>query len=210
MQKLILYACVILIINSIFHILTPNGSIKGIMGFVLNLFLIGLILAPIVKSTSFSTINNYFNSNLKNLTNDEQIKQKIFNNNKKSLEYAIKILLKNEGFKNCNVEIETNGEKKETKIYIKIDSTEKQNETKIKNLIKKETGINPIIIFKWNNLKITKNLAKNSYNDLTISIEIKYKQKKFKLKKLKGDHISWNSKKKLKFGYHPNQTKQNS
>lgn len=148
MQKLILYACVILIINSIFHILTPNGSIKGIMGFVLNLFLIGLILAPIVKSTSFSTINNYFNSNLKNLTNDEQIKQKIFNNNKKSLEYAIKILLKNEGFKNCNVEIETNGEKKETKIYIKIDSTEKQNETKIKNLIKKETGINPIIIFK--------------------------------------------------------------
>lgn len=146
MQNWIIYACIILILNSIFHILTPNNSLKGVTGFVLNLFFIGLILTPIFKNMSAPKLEQYFNSKLENYDEQQNLKN-ISNTNKKNLEHALNLLLKNKGFENCNLTLETNENNKQTKILIKIPSNQKLNETEIKNLIKKETGLIPEIIF---------------------------------------------------------------
>lgn len=148
MQEWVLYACAILILTSIFHMLTPDGAIKGTMRFVLNLFLIGLIITPIFKSLSSSKIQPYLNSKQIESNNNQQINQKQNEIKIKNLENAITILLKNNNFKNFKINLNFEEQTQKTKIKIIFKENEQPDKTKLNELIKKETGLTPEIITK--------------------------------------------------------------
>ena len=145
MQKWILYACAVLIITSIFHMLTPEGSVKQIMRFVLNLFLISLILMPIFKNISSAQIQTYLNSPLTNPSNKEQLKLQQNKNNVKNLENALTILLKSKGFKNFKINLNPSEKNNQTEINLIFPKNEKIDKNQIIKLIKNETGITPQI-----------------------------------------------------------------
>ncbi len=146
MQNWVIYACMVLIVNSIFQMLTPNGALKSPIKFILNLFLISLILNPFFKN-----MLNFNSNNLLNYDYYENFKRKNqfeteFNQNKKHLEQAILILLENKGYKNFKVEIEKLNDQQPTKIIItsptKLSDVDEAN---LKNLIELETGLIPQI-----------------------------------------------------------------
>ncbi len=147
MQKWILYACALLIITSIFQILTPNGPLKGVMKFFLNLFFIGLMMTPIFKNMSVPKIKNYFNHDVQT-PNNEQIQKNIVQLNKKNLERALKILLEQNGYKNFRVELTTPKQNASAKIIVTFSSKEKIDTKKLKTLIESQTKIEPEIVFK--------------------------------------------------------------
>ena len=101
MQKWIIYACVILILNAIFNILTPNSSLKNVSGFVLNLLFISLILTPIFKNISMPKLEQYFNSGFESINPTQQSPKNIMQTNKKNLERALTLMLANNGFEGC-------------------------------------------------------------------------------------------------------------
>ena len=151
MQKWIIYACVILILNAIFNILTPNSSLKNVSGFVMNLLFISLILTPIFKNISMPKLEQYFNSGFESINHNQQSPKNIMQTNKKNLERALTLMLANNGFEGCILTVERNENKNETKILVKIPSNQKLNEKQIKNLIEKETGLVPEIVFQATN-----------------------------------------------------------
>lgn len=146
MQRWILYACALLIITSIFQILTPNGPLKGVMKFFLNLFFIGLMITPIFKNMSAPKIKDYFNNDLQT-PNNEQIQKNIVQLNKKNLEHALTILLEQNGYKNFKVELTTPTQNTSAKITITFSSKEKIDTKKLKTLIESQTQIEPEIVF---------------------------------------------------------------
>lgn len=148
MQKWVLYACAILTITSIFHMLTPDGAIKGTMRFILNLFLIGLILMPFFKNLPSSKIQPYFNSQKPQLNNEQQIKNQQKEIEHKNLENALTILLHNNNFQNFKLDLILDKQTNKTTIQITFEKKQNIDKNKLINLIKKETGIEPKIVIK--------------------------------------------------------------
>ena len=145
MQKTILEICVSVILISILFVLIPNKSMEPTMKFVLNIFLISVLIVPILNTihkTDFSKYSKIFNNKK---ISEEYLKNKIDMSNKKNLEYALKIVFLQNGYKDLDISIDINKESKTTNILVKIPKNKNYNEEEIKKIVKKQTGIIPKI-----------------------------------------------------------------
>ena len=147
MQKTILSICITLILISIFFTLIPNKNIEPTIKFTLNLFLISVIIIPIInffKNFKFSEYSEFLK---KNELNKEDLEKKIFKTNKENLEKALKIVFLKNGYKDLDISININKEKKTTNITVKIPENKNYNTKKIEQIVKQQTGIIPKIEF---------------------------------------------------------------
>ncbi len=145
MQKTLLEICVSIIVISILFALIPNKTMEPSMKFVLNIFLLSVIIIPIlnvIKQTDFSKYSNILN---KNKLNENYLKNKIDETNKKKLEYALKIVFSQNGYKDLDISIDINKESKTTNIIVKIPKNVNYDEKEIIKIVKKQTGLIPKI-----------------------------------------------------------------
>lgn len=115
------------------------------MRFTLNIFLISVILMPIFLNFNKLNLSKYSNILENNKKLNENLEKKIFQNNEKNLKRALEIVFSQNGYNNLDISITINKENKTSNIIIKIPQDKNYDEEKIKNLVKKETGITPKI-----------------------------------------------------------------
>ena len=145
MQKTILYICISIIIISIFFTLIPNKNMEASMKFILNIFLIGIILTPIITNISKIDFSKYKEIINRNENEIEDLKNSVEIENKRNLEKALQIVFSQNGYKDLDISININKEKKTTNILIKMPYDKKSEEEKIKQITKKQTGLIPKI-----------------------------------------------------------------
>lgn len=145
MQKTILEICISMVVISILFVLIPNKSMEPTMKFILNMVLISVLIIPILNTINkidFSKYSKIFNNNK---INEEDLKNKIDISNKKNLEYALKIVFLQNGYKDLDISIDINKESKTTNILVKIPKNKSYDEEEIKKIVKNQTGIIPKI-----------------------------------------------------------------
>lgn len=147
MQKTILCICVSIIIISILFTLVPNSNMESPMRFTLNVFLISIILMPILIHIGKLNFSKYSNIIENNKFLNENIEKKIFKNNEKNLEHALKIVFSQNGYNDLDISININKDSKTPTITVKIPKEKNYDEEKIKQLVEKETGITPKLEF---------------------------------------------------------------
>ncbi len=145
MQKTILYICISIVIISIFFTLIPNKNMEASMKFILNIFLIGIILTPIITNISKIDFSKYKEIINRNENEIEDLKNSVEMENKRNLEKALQIVFSQNGYKDLDISININKEKKTTNILIKMSYDKKTEEEKIKQITKKQTGLIPKI-----------------------------------------------------------------
>ena len=145
MQQLILKICVSSIIGSIIFLLVPNSNLKNAMGWIVNLFLMSIILTPLInqfQTLNFKTYFNKFKTNENFLNNINSNQEEL---SKNRLETAIKLILERNGYIASKINIELNKNPNKTKISIQIPKEKQYSIEKIVDLIKQETGIEPSV-----------------------------------------------------------------
>lgn len=148
MQSWALSICGAMVGGGIFSLLIPNGNMKRVMAFTINLFFVCALVSPIITKAPKIDIPSYIssvteNKDLKNLVKYQSVDLATYN-----LKVGIQNVIKQNGYKIENLDIEINTESQETKITVALNEESRQNERAISSLIQSETGITPKVVYK--------------------------------------------------------------
>ncbi len=147
MQNWAMSICVAMIGGALFSMLVPNGNMKKVLTFTLNLFFISTIAAPIL--TGITQLD--FSSNLKNIIQNDKLSEVSINQTidlaKKNLETGLKAVFIQNGYKDVDINIDINKENETTEVCVKIPEDEQYSKKDIEQLVIGEMGIKPEIIY---------------------------------------------------------------
>lgn len=148
MHKWVLCICVAMICGTIFHMITPNGSMKKIMKLVLNVFLVSSLVMPLVKNFNCLNIVNCFGKIDKNMRASEFTNNDLAKIDEQNLINALKIVLMKNGYNRVDISIDINKDSSsDTDIYLRIPKSENYDINSIKQVVEKETGLSPKISY---------------------------------------------------------------
>lgn len=147
MHKWVLCMCVAMICGTIFHMITPSGDIQKVMKLILNVFLVSSLAMPLIKDFNCLNIVNCFDKLSKNV----QLTEYSNNLNKideRNLSNALKIVLMKNGYNYVDISIDINKDNSsDTNIYLRIPKYKNYDLNSIKQIVEKETGINPKMLY---------------------------------------------------------------
>lgn len=148
MYHWVIYICISIICGAIFHMLVPGGSMEKIMKLVLNVFLIISLVIPLIKNFNHNDISNclykiYNNTDIKTCYSESLKKT-----DEEKLKSALKIVLLKSGYKFLDISIDISKDNSKVKnVRLKIASDKNYDVNQIKQIVKKETGLDPEIIY---------------------------------------------------------------
>lgn len=147
MHKWVLCMCVAMICGTIFHMITPSGDIQKVMKLILNVFLVSSLAMPLIKNFNCLNIVNCFDKLSKNV----QLTEYSNNLNKideRNLSNALKIVLMKNGYNYVDISIDINkNNSSDTCIYLKIPKYKNYDINNITQIVEKETGLSPKILY---------------------------------------------------------------
>ena len=148
MYDWVIYICISIICGTIFYMLVPGGNMEKTMKLVLNVFLISSLVSPLVKNFNCQDISNnlskIYNSDDINMRYNEYLKK----TDQEKLKSALKIVLAKSGYKFLDISIDISKDNSKVKnVYLKIDKGQNYDANQIKQIVQKETGIDPKIIY---------------------------------------------------------------
>ena len=148
MHHWVIYICISIICGAIFHMLVPNGGMEKVMKLVLNVFLISSLVIPLIKNFNHDDISNC----LYKIYNDADIKmcysESLKKTDEEKLRSALKIVLLKSGYKFLDISIDISKDNSKVKnVCLKIASDKNYDVNQIKQIVKKETGLDPEIIY---------------------------------------------------------------
>lgn len=148
MHKWILCICVSMICGTIFYMLIPGGSMKKFMKLILNLFLISSLSMPLIKNVNCLNMINSFDKINKNLKMSECCNDNFSKMDQQNLQNALKIVLMKNGYNYVDISIDINKHNSsDTDICLKIPKYKNYDVNDIKQIVEKETGLSPKILY---------------------------------------------------------------
>ena len=148
MYDWVMYICLSIICGTIFYMLIPGGNMEKTMKLVLNVFLITSLVGPLMKNFNCGEIYNclskiYNYDDLKTYHNEYLTKA-----DQEKLKIALKIVLAKSGYKFVDISIDISKDNSKVKnVCLKIDKGQNYDVDQIKQIVQKETGIEPKIIY---------------------------------------------------------------
>ena len=133
---------------SFFFVLIPNKNMESVMKFILNLFLISIIVIPLINSIKKINLTKYSDMFNKNKIKTKKLDNNVLQNNLKNLESALKIVFLQNGYKDLDISININKEDQTTNILIIVPKEKNYNKKEIEKIVKQQTGITPNIKYK--------------------------------------------------------------
>lgn len=148
MYDWVIYICISIICGTIFYMLVPGGNMGKTMKLVLNVFLISSLVSPLMKKFNCQDISNciskIYNSDDINMYYNEYLKK----TDQEKLKSALKIVLAKSGYKFLDISIDISKDKSKVKnVYLKMAKDQNYDANQIKQIVQKETGIDPKIIY---------------------------------------------------------------
>ena len=148
MYDWVIYICISIICGTIFYMLVPGGNMGKTMKLVLNVFLISSLVSPLIKKFNCQDISNciskIYNSDDINMYYNEYLKK----TDQEKLKSALKIVLAKSGYKFLDISIDISKDNSKVKnVYLKIAKDQNYDANQIKQIVQKETGIDPKIIY---------------------------------------------------------------
>ena len=148
MYDWVIYICISIICGTIFYMLVPGGNMGKTMKLVLNVFLISSLVSPLIKKFNCQDISNciskIYNSDDINMYYNEYLKK----TDQEKLKSALKIVLAKSGYKFLDISIDISKDKSKVKnVYLKMAKDQNYDANQIKQIVQKETGIDPKIIY---------------------------------------------------------------
>ena len=148
MYDWVIYICISIICGTIFYMLVPGGNMGKTMKLVLNVFLISSLVSPLMKKFNCQNISNciskIYNSDDINMYYNEYLKK----TDQEKLKSALKIVLAKSGYKFLDISIDISKDKSKVKnVYLKMAKDQNYDANQIKQIVQKETGIEPKIIY---------------------------------------------------------------
>ncbi len=148
MYKWVLCICVAMICGTIFHMLTPSGNIQKIMKLILNVFLVSSLAMPLIKNFNCLNIVSCFDKISKNIQMEEYSNNNLNKIGERNLSNALKIVLMKNGYNYVDISIDINKDNSsDTDIYLRIPKYKNYDLNSIKQIVEKETGIKPKILY---------------------------------------------------------------
>lgn len=147
MQNFILAIAATMIGGSIFAMAMPKGNLKKIMTFTLNLFFISSLLSPFVISAKNIDLGDITSKIMDTQKLDSMVGEQTVTLANENLKRTILILLKENGYKVEELNIEINLEGQNTSIEVILNEEERKNEFEIEKLIRSQTGIMPKVVY---------------------------------------------------------------
>ena len=137
-----------MICGTIFYMLIPGGNMKKVMKLVLNLFLVSSLAMPLINNFNFLNIINCFDKINKNVQTSEYYNNNFNKMDEQNLRNALKIVLMKNGYNYVDISIDINkNNSSDTNIYLKIPKHKNYDVNSIKQIVEKETGLNPEILY---------------------------------------------------------------
>ena len=148
MYDWVIYICISIICGTIFYMLVPGGNMEKTMKLVLNVFLISSLVSPLMKKFNYQDISNclskIYNNDDINTCYNEYLKK----TDQEKLKSALKIVLAKSGYKFLDISIDISKDNSKVKnVYLKIAKDQNYDANQIKQIVQKETGIDPKIIY---------------------------------------------------------------
>ena len=148
MYDWVIYICISIICGTIFYMLVPGGNMEKTMKLVLNVFLISSLVSPLMKKFNYQDISNclskIYNNDDINMYCNEYLKK----TDQEKLKSALKIVLAKSGYKFLDISIDISKDNSKVKnVYLKIAKDQNYDANQIKQIVQKETGIDPKIIY---------------------------------------------------------------
>lgn len=148
LHKWVLCICVSMICGTIFNMLIPGGSMKKVMKLVLNLFLVSSLAMPLIKNFNCLNIINCFYKINKNVQTSEYCNNNFNKMDEQNLQNALKIVLMKNGYNYVDISIDINkNNSSDTCIYLKIPKYKNYDINNITQIVEKETGLSPKILY---------------------------------------------------------------
>ena len=137
-----------MICGTVFYMLIPSGSMKKIMKLILNLFLVSSLAMPLMKNFNCLNAVNCFDKINKKLQSPEYYNDNFNKIDEQKLKNALKIVLMKNGYNCVDISIDINkNNSSDTYIYLKIPKSKNYDVNNIKQIVEKETGLNPKILY---------------------------------------------------------------
>lgn len=137
-----------MICGTIFYMLIPSGSMKKFMKIILNLFLISSLFMPFIKNFNCLNIINCFDKINKSLKTSDYYNDNFNKMDEQNLQNALKIVLMKNGYNYVDISIDINKHNSlDTEICLKIPKYKNYDVNNIKQIVEKETGLNPKILY---------------------------------------------------------------
>lgn len=137
-----------MICGTIFYMLIPSGSMKKIMKLILNLFLVSSLAMPLMKNFNCLNVVNCFDKINKKIKLPECCNDNCNKIDEQKLKNALKIVLMKNGYNCVDISIDINkNNSSDTGIYLKIPKCKNYDVNNIKQIVEKETGLNPKILY---------------------------------------------------------------
>ena len=148
LHKWVLCICVSMICGTIFYMLIPGGGMKKFMKLILNLFLVSSLAMPFIKNSNCLNIISCFDKINKNIKKSECYSDNFNKMDEKNLQNALKIVLMKNGYNCVDISIDINKyNSSDTGVYLKIPKHKKYDVNNIKQIVEKETGLNPKVVY---------------------------------------------------------------